>query len=403
MQNLIIDQPYKFVAPRYSAFWAGLVKIWLRRHVRVAHGITSWECRGVEHLQASLDAGHGVLLAPNHCRPCDPMLLSVHLAGLCGRAFHTMASWHLFKQNPLLAFLLPRVGAFSMYREGPDRESLKCAAGLLAAARHPLVLFPEGFITRGNDCLHDMMDGVAFLARLAAQQRAAQNPPGKVVVHPVFLRYFHEGDMEAATRPVLDMIDARLGWQIAPRLGMKERVKRIGLGLLALKEIEYFGNVQPGDTVARRVQLMEQVLAPLEHKFTGGRSDGSPMDRVKRLRGAILPGLIDKEIPPQEKARRWLMMGDLYFAQQLVCYPSNYLDGEVPPEHWLETVERFEEDLTDSARAHPPLHAVITVGTAIDCDASHDRRRESAHVTAQLKNQMDAMMIRSLACRRDTP
>jgi hypothetical protein len=29
-------------------------------------------------------------------------------------------------------------------------------------------------------------------------------------------------------------------------------------------------------------------------------------------------------------------------------------------------VKRYEEDLTDVARAHPPIHAVITVGEAIE-------------------------------------
>ena len=41
---------------------------------------------------------------------------------------------------------------------------------------------------------------VAFLARSAAKQRAAASVPGKVVVHPVFVRYFFEGDLAASGR-----------------------------------------------------------------------------------------------------------------------------------------------------------------------------------------------------------
>jgi hypothetical protein len=39
----------------------------------------------------------------------------------------------------------------------------------------------------------------------------------------------------------------------------------------------------------------------------------------------------------------------------------------------LETVERFEEDLTDKVRTHRPLKAVVEIGEAISVDASRGR------------------------------
>ncbi len=50
--------------------------------------------------------------------------------------------------------ILRQVGAFSVYREGMDRDALKCAIQILVDARRPLVLFPEGVISRSNDRLH---------------------------------------------------------------------------------------------------------------------------------------------------------------------------------------------------------------------------------------------------------
>lgn len=127
-----------------------------------------------------------------------------------GRPFHVMASWHLFMQSRLQSFLLPRIGAFIVYREGLDREALKCATRILAEAQSPLTIFPEGFITRNNDRLFNLMDGVPFLARSAAKQRAATPLPGKVVLHPVFIRYLFEGDLATTLAPVLQKIEARL-------------------------------------------------------------------------------------------------------------------------------------------------------------------------------------------------
>ena len=39
------------------------------------------------------------------------------------------------------------------------------------------MIFPEGVITRGNDRLGYVMDGVAFIARTAARARAGWSQP----------------------------------------------------------------------------------------------------------------------------------------------------------------------------------------------------------------------------------
>ena len=39
------------------------------------------------------------------------------------------------------------IGGFSVYREGMDRESLKCAVRVLSEGRSPLVIFPEGIVS----------------------------------------------------------------------------------------------------------------------------------------------------------------------------------------------------------------------------------------------------------------
>ena len=46
--------------------------------LRRSHGVTEVELRGTEKLQALLDQGHGILLAPNHCRMTDPVLMQEH-------------------------------------------------------------------------------------------------------------------------------------------------------------------------------------------------------------------------------------------------------------------------------------------------------------------------------------
>ena len=402
MQNIVIAKPYRFVPPRFSPFWARIIQWFLPTYLRKNFGITSWKCVGAERLRASVNAGAGVLLASNHSRPCDPMVLGL-LAREVARPFHVMASWHLFMQNRVQSFLLPRIGGFSLYREGLDRESLKCAVRILAQAQFPLTIFPEGFVTRNNDRLLHLMDGVAFLARAAAKERAAAPRSGKVVVHPIFVRYFFAGDLTATLTPVLQEIEARLSWQPQHQLPLRERVVKIGQALLALKEIEYIGAAQSGAVMERLPRLLDHLLAPLEREWNVGQPEPDAMARVKRLRTAILPDLIKGELAAVESARRWRQLTDLYVAQQLHCYAGAELGDSPTPERLLETVERYEEDLTDTARPHPPLHAVISVGEAIAATPARDRSADGDPIAQELRRQLEFMLEASKARRPTRP
>src|SRR5262249_21473005 len=160
----IVTEPYQFVPPLASTRWIYPLGLWLPGKVRRGWGVERPEFRGLDRLRASFAAGHGILLAPNHCRPCDPEVIGLLFIEL-KRACYMMASWHLFMQGRLLRWLLRAAGAFSVYREGIDREALRAATGYLAEAKRPLVLFPEGVVSRSNDRLSYLMDGTSFIAR----------------------------------------------------------------------------------------------------------------------------------------------------------------------------------------------------------------------------------------------
>ena len=77
MQNIVIDKPYRFIPPHPSRFWNRLLGWWLPHSLWKNWGLTAAEFRGTEHLKQSLAAGHGILLAPNHSRPCDPFVMGL--------------------------------------------------------------------------------------------------------------------------------------------------------------------------------------------------------------------------------------------------------------------------------------------------------------------------------------
>ena len=397
MQNIIIEQPYAFVPPCRGNFWPRVLRPLLPTYLRRSHGVHTVELLGMERLRKSIAAGHGILITPNHCRPPDPMVV-MQLGYAVGRPVHTMASWHLFKHSAFQTWVLRHMGVFSVYREGLDREALKCAAQILVEARRPLVLFPEGVISRTNDHVHHLMDGTVFIARNAAKQRASAGVPGKVVVHPVAIRYFFEGNLERTLSDALTKIEHRLSWRPQTHLGLTERIVKAGEALLTLKEIEYFGAPTPGDLPARLAALMDHLLVPLEIEWLKGRRNDPVVTRVKNLRFAILPEMVSGEITEAERARRWRQLADIYLAQQLSFYPPEYFSPEPTPERLLETVERFEENLTDKDPVHHPIRAVVEVGEAIEVSPVRERGAETDPVMAQIRTQLETMLT-SLAKR----
>lgn len=391
MHPVVLDQPYEFVPPHRGWFWPWLLRKFARRRLRRSFGVEQLEFEGLERLTASLAAGHSVLLAPNHCRPSDPLVVT-ELCRRVGTTPFTMASWHVFMEGWLQRFVLRRIGGFSVYREGLDRQALQASVDILQQSKRPLVIFPEGVITRTNDRLLALMQGVSFIARSAAKKRAAAKPPGQVVVHPVAIRYHFHGDIDAAVSDTLDSIERRLSWRPVQNPVLVARIYRVGEALLWLKEIEYFGKPQRGEIPDRLQRLIDQILSPLEQEWRNGQSENTTVARVKQLRIAILPDLIAEEVTEEEKERRWGQLADMYFAQQLCHYPPDYIRSNPTTERLLETVERFEEDLTDVSRIHRPMSVTVRVGTAIEVSPKRVRGTAEDPVMVELERQLHEML-----------
>lgn len=399
MQKVVIDEPYEFVPPVYSEWWPILLRFYLKRYLRSSFGVQSIECRNVERLQASLAAGHSIMLAPNHSRVADPMVLGV-LGMEAGCHLFAMASWHVFKQSRYQTFMTRRMGAFSVLREGNDRQAIETAIDILIDRKRPLIVFPEGAITRHNDLIEEVMDGPSFIARQAAKRLKKENKPGGVVIHPVATRYAFQGDLAATLGPDLDALETGLSWQPQRHLSLVDRIDRIGQALLSLKEIEFLGAARGGNLYERAEKLVEEVLLKLEANWQLKDASGSPTVRVKRLRTAILPDMVAGRVTPEERERRWRDLAAAYYVQQISHYPRDYILREKNlPERVVETVERLQEDFTDKMELHGPFHAVIQVGEAISVGTQRTRDELGDPIMIEVRHQLQTM-INDLAAER---
>ena len=159
MHPVVLDKPYSFVSPYLGTWWPRFLQLFGRRKLRREYGLVDIQFRELNRLSDSLAAGHGIMLTPNHCRPNDPLIIG-ELCRRVGTAPLIMASRHIFLESWWKAFWLRRAGAFSVYREGMDRQTLQTAIDMLHQAKRPLVIFPEGVVTRTNDRIYLLGDAL---------------------------------------------------------------------------------------------------------------------------------------------------------------------------------------------------------------------------------------------------
>jgi 1-acyl-sn-glycerol-3-phosphate acyltransferase len=392
MQKIIVEKPYHFIPPYRGTFWP-----WVFRTVRLhayylwrTEGVRQHEVRHLERFRESLAAGHAILLTPNHPRTADPLAMG-WLAVEAPCHFHVMASWHLFHRSWLYSWAIRAMGGFSVNREGVDRQAINMAVDLLAEAKRPLVIFPEGATSRTADRLQAMLDGVAFVARAAAKKRAKLSPPGKVVVHPVAVRYFFSGDIREAADDVLSDIEQRLTWHAQRELPLPQRILKAGSALLSLKEIEHLEQPQTGTIAERITRLTDRLLGPIETEWFTRVQTGPVVPRVRSLRAKILPDMVAGRVDAEERTRRWRQLANIYLAQQLACYPPDYLLRPTV-DRVLEMIEKLEEDLTDKARLHGHLRVVLDIGEAIEVSPERDRAAPVDPLMTKIQQSLEGMI-----------
>ncbi len=88
----------------------------------------------------------GALLCPNHASDWDPVMVALVLP--VNYRLHIMGKEELFR-NPLLGWILRRVGVFPVSRGGSDIQSVKTAMQAIKSGDN-LLMFPEGTTVRNG-------------------------------------------------------------------------------------------------------------------------------------------------------------------------------------------------------------------------------------------------------------
>jgi 1-acyl-sn-glycerol-3-phosphate acyltransferase len=214
----------QFWPPKYNKWWGAMLEPLRRHYLRNFYGITDVQLQGLEHLQ-QIDPADGMLVAPNHSHDSDPHVM-MHVGKELGRNFYFMAAWQIFKtHHGVDGWVMQRMGAFSVDREGCDRRAVRQAVELLAGGQ-ALVVFPEGEVYRTNERLTPLLEGVPFMAFTAQREIEKANSAAHVWIVPTAIRYRYVEDILPELEESMTRLEARMLVKPPANMPLHERITR---------------------------------------------------------------------------------------------------------------------------------------------------------------------------------
>ncbi len=385
-----------FWPPRPNGFWRKALSPLRKFYLKKFYAISDVQFEGAENLSIISDTD-GVLLTPNHSHDSDPhvmMALARHLQ----KQFYFMAAWQIFKGHKGIdGFVLQRMGAFSVDREGCDRRAIRQAIELMTRGKW-LVVFPEGEVYRTNDRLTPLREGVAFMATTAAKD-LPKDAGQKIWIVPTSIRYRYLEDVTPKLHAAMDKLEAHANLKPTSSTPLPNRVIRFGEAMLAVKEKQHLGQSSADAQLATRLgNLTKHILDRLEDQWLKKPLAGESVSlRVKCLRQHLLATWLDPKAPAAQREAAQAALADVQLVMQLYSYPGDYVLENPTVERLAETVEKLEEDLYgDLVRPKGKRSARVTLGQPIDVAARIKGlrpRTAATKLTETLQDRISSLML----------
>jgi len=405
------DAPYRFFEAKPSAPLIGISKV-VNRHVILRgpnHRISEIQLEGeLEMLRESMAKGDRLLFAINHPTHSDAQVLT-EIHRRLGVPSCFMAAYDVFLRSPLNAWIMQRLGNFSIDREGSDRKAMAAAIKVLADGRMALNVYPEGNVFLTNDRLAPFLDGAAFIALKA--QAALDRAEVKVV--PVSVKYTHLTAPRGTVTERIRQLGAASGY-VFPKGSADDPVSAVlGVGCHVLGEFlrrHGFVDGMPADCSTLHDHLRhftDGLIADVEKGLgISPPADHALPTRISKVRSTIHQIRTDPDSGGHPEidglAERAIL------ALRIHGYSEPYLTVRPSIDRYDETVERIAEDFhsrilprTGPRRAMAMIHAPLSVGDFLD--AANGKMRAAIPALTEAMSDRVQSGIDSLNAKNDAP
>ena len=303
------------------------------------------------------EGGGSILYVVNHPSHSDPQFMGeVHR--VLGTPSTFMAAYDVFLRSSSQAWLMQKLGCFSIDREGGDRKAISEAIRILREGELALTIFPEGNVYLMNDRVTPFLDGPAFIA-LKAQQMLAKED-GEVWIVPVSLKFTHLADVREKVWRQLVKLAGQSGYAgLLDPSAPVDSVVSVGSHLLA----QYLGDRSSSnlttDLTSRKPEeirdtllgVVKSLVSELEEKLElESDPDVFIVDRVRKARSRIHQIVLSEgseELVDEEKIR--LLSDQAMLSFRILAYVLPYLNQDPTLDRYAETVERLHEDFHSKA------------------------------------------------------
>jgi 1-acyl-sn-glycerol-3-phosphate acyltransferase len=362
------DIPYKYFPPKPNRLVAWLGEQGNKRF-HLPGPMHLMESVQVENYQALKDINrqHGarLLLLPNHSTHSDPQIM-VEACRQVGLWSFFMAAYDVFARDSKVAWMMQRMGAFSVNRDGSDRQSLKDAIETVIDGRYGLTVFPEGNVYLMNDRVTPFLDGPAYIAMKAQQE---MKEPGRIFAVPVSIKVTHVTDARHTVEQMLLDMAQKLGVEFDDE-AIVAKVHKVGVAMVQ-RNLKMRGFLPPNPDYSDLPGLLRQsaelILTRLEEKI--GIEPKKPDDLMDRFRGVRREIHKVRADPEREidHAVAAIWADEAIVAFRILSYAGNYLSVKPTLDRVGETVEKLQEDLY--GKGVPPYArrtAYVRFGDPID-------------------------------------
>lgn len=352
-----------------------------------------------------------ILFTPNHPTIYDPVIM-LGLSRILQAPFNYLAAREIFDLCAgLNGKILQKMGAFSVVRGVPDRESFRTTRSVLSSPGARLVIFPEGEVYTQNDSLLPFHSGtlqIAFWALDDLAKGGEQNPT--LLIVPTAIRYLFVEDMRTEIADSLRRLEEALCVPANPEGDTYERLRAVGLRVLEVMEIEYGIKPESPDNpdLTPRMEHVKLVILGRAAGLLGVTIDaGQPIvDQMRQLMNAAFA--VTREEPGPEPCdyqvrlhielaeRTEPLFNDLRRVTNWIVAQDNHVRARPTYERMAEIVVRLEREVFGKEKLSGKRKAVIKIGESIDLGEHYEAyKKNRKSVVAELTHQLESA-VRSL-------
>lgn len=362
------DAPYQFFEPRPRPLVIALARQANRFLVLPGknHRIRSVDLSGeLEALETARARGDRLLFVCNHPSHSDPQILTEAFRQL-RLPVCFMAAYDVFLRSPFTAWVMQRLGHFSIDREAVDRKAVSTAIGILEAGATPLTIFPEGNVYLTNDKVTPFLEGPAFIALKALT--GEKTSPVKIV--PLSLKLTHLTECQEFIQARLSQLAINSGFSRSIDQSWSEDLVPLGLHLLKrfLADHDLPLPDSEGATLQERITAATtSLITSLENDLAvSAKPSDSLADRIRRIRSTV-HGILTQGPADNVRSDAPALARRAILAFRLLAYLTPYWTERPSLDRLSETADRLYEDF--HSQPLPPVgprRAMVHVGAPLD-------------------------------------